>query len=164
MLTCSHESSICVKTKSTKKRKIKEHCGSTKLCLIKRLAHEHFLFFFVLIQKRTKKNQARTLPLYPLLAALQPHMPEWAALFVHVHAHRQSPLLVTEIYFLFTALRSVLSPINKGENILLFICHTGLNACGACVFRHPKKAILHFDEHIFPMRYRPTCLLTSCPV
>jgi len=39
-----------------------------------------------LIQKRTKKNQARTLPLYPLLAALQPHMPEWAALFVHVHA------------------------------------------------------------------------------
>jgi hypothetical protein len=44
------------------------------------------LSFFVLIQKRTKKDQARTLPLYALLTALPPHIPEWAALFVHAHA------------------------------------------------------------------------------
>jgi hypothetical protein len=48
------------------------------------------LFFFVLIQKRTKKNQARTLPLYALLAALQPHMPEWVALFVHASAQNRA--------------------------------------------------------------------------
>jgi hypothetical protein len=51
-------------------------------------------FFFVLIQKRTKKNQARTLPLFPLLAALQPHIPEWAALFVHIHAQNTKLLRV----------------------------------------------------------------------
>ena len=33
------------------------------------------LFFFVLMQERTKKNQARTLPLYPLLTALPPSCP-----------------------------------------------------------------------------------------
>ncbi|MCE2957059.1 MAG: hypothetical protein LW841_07880, partial [Flammeovirgaceae bacterium] len=31
-------------------------------------------------------EKERTLPLYPLLTALQPHMPEWAAPFVHVRA------------------------------------------------------------------------------
>ena len=63
---------------------IKVTCHIKKLCLIKDQCMLFLLFFFVLIQKRTKKNQARTLPLYPLLAALQPHMPEWAALFVHI--------------------------------------------------------------------------------
>jgi hypothetical protein len=87
MRTCPHESSICVKTKSTKKE-IFPHNSQLLISLLdaKIISVILSLFFFVLIQKRTKKNQARTLPLYALLAALQPHMPEWAALFVHVNA------------------------------------------------------------------------------
>jgi hypothetical protein len=37
-------------------------------------------------EKEQKKKAARTLPLYALLAALLPHVPEWSAPFVHVHA------------------------------------------------------------------------------
>jgi len=70
--------------KGRRKRSRTELRLAKYFCLIKRPVHDLLLFFFVLIQKRTKKDQARTLPLYALLAALQPHMPEWAALFVHV--------------------------------------------------------------------------------
>src|SRR6478609_9487792 len=70
--------------KGRRKRSRTELRLAKSFCLIKRPVHDLLLFFFVLIQKRTKKDQARTLPLYALLAALQPHMPEWAALFVHV--------------------------------------------------------------------------------
>ena len=40
---------------------------------------------------------------------------------------------------------SVLSPIHEGENILLLICHTGLNERGACAFRLSLGVAVNFQ-------------------
>ena len=79
MLTCPHESAICVKTKSTKEREgYKLIAIFEKLGLTQNSALRSLPVLFCLDTKKNEKNQARTLPLYPLLAALQPRLPEWA--------------------------------------------------------------------------------------
>src|SRR6478609_5951735 len=66
-LPCLFWSFFRLRKKGRRKRSRTELRLAKSFCLIKRPVHDLLLFFFVLIQKRTKKDQARTLA--PLRAA-----------------------------------------------------------------------------------------------